>query len=183
MRSFNRTIILVLMLTLFSPVDVDIASETVNAAEIDSLKLPDVSDIASIIADTYHHPFGPLCGPDLVNFQIPREGFADVLQYFQRGKLVKDMRCENDHDCQPDSSEIGTMRINLKEGGCIRICWFDHGKNRLHFSCAGQRYVRVGDWIGQDGSDETLNIDGRIRSLCQKAMAKQVQEKSEDKPQ
>lgn len=172
MRCFAQVFLLILLATaLHMSRSADIAEATPDDV---GCVLPDVGDISSIVADMYWHPFAPLGAPDIANFQIPRENFAEVLQPFQQSVPDNKIRPDFDEIRQPDLSEIGTIRINLKEGGCLRICWFDRGQNRLYFSCAGRRYVRFGVWIGKVGNDETLNVDGHIRKLHQDLNKKQV---------
>jgi hypothetical protein len=164
MRQFTQILFPALLTTaVLLPASVDIADENPDKAKNNGCELPDIDEISSIVADLYCHPFAPLGAPDIADFHIPREKFSDVLQYFKSSRL--DDKFLKTEKTGLDLGEIGTLRINLKHGGCIRICWFDWGQNRLHFSCTGRRYERVGDWIGRHGSDETLNVDGRIRKL------------------
>jgi len=122
--------------------------------------LPDAEEISFIVAEMYCHPFGDLAGGDVASSRIPPERFADCLEFF------RDNRRDDTHYGDSELYETGTLRIALKSGGCLRICWFDRGKNRLVFSCRGRLFRRVGKWIGSDGSDETMNVDGHLRAIC-----------------
>jgi hypothetical protein len=122
--------------------------------------LPDPEEISFIVAEMYCHPFGELAGGDVASTRIAPEQFAECLEFFRDNR--RDDTPYNDEQL----GETGTLRIVLKSGGCLRICWFDRGKNRLLFSCRGRFFTRVGEWIGPDCSDETMNVDGRLRNIC-----------------
>ena len=119
-----------------------------------------------MIAEVYCHPFADLGGPNFSGFEIRPENFADILRHFEKSR--PDTNFRND----VESGEIGTIRINLKgcgsvHCGCVRICWFAvHFQGPLYFSCGGRRYMHIRDHYT---GDETLNFDGFIRDLYDKA--------------
>jgi len=143
-----------------------LAAEKKSDRGSSACRLPQADEIESMIADVYCHPFANLVGTDFTGFEIPKKDFDDVLNEFKS--------CEPDHRVpeEIDLDEIGTIRINLKahgapHGGCIRLCWFDRGKQGcLYFSCAGRRYLcRIKGSTG----DESMGFDGYIRALYRDA--------------
>jgi hypothetical protein len=145
--------------------------DTESAARSTSIQLPEVKDITSMVAEVYCHPFGGHVGPDFSAFEIPKKHFPDVLNYFTHNKSDETV------PTRLELCEIGTIRVNLEDGGCVRYCWLEVAcKDRLHFSCAGRLYVHTGKWFA---NDETLSFDGYIRALYQ---AEHAGQGAEQKP-
>lgn len=117
--------------------------------------IPHAEDISLMVAELYCHPFG---FKDTDVFRIPPKHYEDVLNRF------KDSEVDSAPPTNSDFSEIGTVRVTMRNGGCVRYCWYTAtAKSRLHFSCAGQRYVHVGE---RHSDDEALSLDGWLRDTC-----------------
>ena len=114
--------------------------------------VPPVESIEEVIAEAYGHP---LAAKDVGPFKVPKTKWESILRHFRQSEP---------HDSAwPKDCELGTVRLVLKGGRVIRLCWFWLGKQaRLSFSCGGIRYRSVGERFA---SDETLTLDALVREI------------------
>ncbi len=152
------------ILSMFLTVTVHLHSADESTSDETDNIIPHVDKIESMVAELYCNPYEILGSSDIEKFQLPRREYQSVLNLFR--EFVK----ENDKDLTGEN-EIGTIRITLKDGRCVRICWFDRGKNRMRFSVGGRSYIRTGEWFGSKAgryTDETLAVDRYIRAIYER---------------
>lgn len=126
-----------------------------------SCNIPNLADISEIVAETYCHPLGAV---DIRQFNVPPDEYETLLKYFDGSREVVDPTSDQYW------SEIGSFRVVMKKGGCFRFCWYmNAAKARLHFSCAGRRFIKTGRRFAED---ENLTVTAFVRGLSERVKNK-----------
>ena len=117
--------------------------------------VPKEEDVERITAEVYQ--FGhPLALPDLGPFELPREDYSKILDFFRH-------KVKPDEDASPDDPEMGTIQVILKGSTAVRLTWYFMGQgSRISFACGGVRYTTVGK---RSSADECTYVDSLVRQI------------------
>jgi hypothetical protein len=137
------------------------------------LRIPKPDDVRRIVAELYQHPFQL---GEVAPFAVPYDAYRGVLAAFEPAEI--------DPEPYPEMIEIGTLRIDEKNGAVHRLCifWWIPGSS-LYFSLDGIRCRRVRDLPRDDPRclDEAFVLDGALRRAVATIRANEGKNASHDR--